>query len=161
MTLSVAALSASPSWGTGDVVYSSFKVGIFDCNGNHVDFSDQKSCLSCTVHCFCFICDYFRVISLGGTCGLSTVCPVLNRITVLRQSYTITVKLLFHFHRRPNRNSTRAPLLLACIIQMLLIFDVLRSSSFSRVRVCSVCLENRWIGTYGPGAQGFVWLGVN
>lgn len=39
------ALSASPSWGTGDVVYSSLKVGIYDCNGNHVDFSDQKSWL--------------------------------------------------------------------------------------------------------------------
>lgn len=72
------------SRGTGDVVYSSLKVGIFDCNGNHVDFTDQD--LAVLYHSlFLFICDYFRVISLGGNCGLSIVCPVSNRIIVLNK----------------------------------------------------------------------------
>lgn len=89
---------------------------------------------------------------------MSTVRPVLNRITVLRKSYTIMANAVVSF---PPSAQQKFDSYSSFIIQMLLIFDVLRSSSFSRVRVCSVCLENRWIGTYGPGAQGFVWLGVN
>lgn len=68
---------------------------------------------------FWFICDPFGVISLGRGGGVSTVGPVSSR---MRKSFTITTKLSFHFHLRPHRNWTCAPLLSACIAQMFFFF---------------------------------------
>lgn len=49
------AWSASLSQGTGDIVYSSLKVGIFDCIGNHSVFY-WMIWLFCTIH-WLFLCD--------------------------------------------------------------------------------------------------------
>lgn len=83
-SLSSPATCALASRGTGDIVYSSLKVGIFDCKGNHVDFSGPRLA-ALYRSLFLLRRDYFRVTSLGGNWGLSIVCPVSNRILVLNK----------------------------------------------------------------------------
>lgn len=137
------ALSSSPSWGTGDVVYSSLKVGIFDCNGNHVDFSDQKSWLSCTVHCFClFVITLESFLWVGVVACLQFV--VFQTELPCWERHTITAKLSFHFHHGPNRNLTRAPLFIG----------VYRPDAFNFWRVKVLLLQPSPCVQHLPGEPG-------